>query len=116
MQTMQQAVHIGPPFCVTMKGAEGMDNIKITWVNMDDANCDEQGDGIVIIVEFNNGAGITFTLDSITDNPLINAVKQGMGGKCVADERYIRWRNGASLSIKQMMDLVLAETNTQTAG
>jgi len=113
----------------------GMDNIKITWVNMDDANCNEQGNGIIIIVEFNNGAGITFTLDSLTDNTLINAVKQGMGGKCNADENHILsmfatqtrpsvarllsgtcWRNGASLSIEQMMDLVLAETNTQTAG
>lgn len=91
-----------------------MDNLKITWVNVDDACCDEDGTGFKVFVDFDNGAGISFLLDAKTDDPLMDAVKLGMGGKCQAEAGGIRWRNGASLSIDEMMMLVVKKKTEPT--
>lgn len=91
-----------------------MDNLTITRVNVDDAICDDDGKGIVIFVDFDNGAGLRFTLDSITDDPLITDVKLGLGGKCKADGNCIVWRNGASMTIQEMMAIVTSSKKEQT--
>jgi len=82
------------------------DNLKITWVNIDDATCDDNGNGIVIFADFDNDTGVRFTLDKITDDPLIAAVKLGTGGKYEAKGSRIAWQNGASITIQEMMTIV----------
>jgi len=39
----------------------------------------------------------------------------GMGGKFYADDNYIRWRNGASLSIADMFKLAAVENKIHRA-
>jgi len=83
-----------------------LDNLKITWINVDDVSCDDNGNGMVVFADFDNGAGIRFTLDEVTDDPLITAVKLGLGGNCEAEGNSIVWHNGASITIQEMMAIV----------
>ena len=36
------------------RGAEDLDKLKITWVDVDDAACDDNGNGIVVFADFDN--------------------------------------------------------------
>ena len=89
-----------------MAHTKPFNDLKIETAHVDDALCDENGMGIMLFVYFNNGAGISFPLDSKADEPLINSVMQNNGGGFNTDGRHIYWQNGASLSIPEMMTIV----------
>ena len=82
---------------------------KITEIWMDDACCDEHGNGNVLYVHFQNGEGIIVNLDSKADEPLFNDV---LNNKCCdkpqTDGEHVYWANGASLSIGEMFDMLIS--------
>jgi len=89
-----------------MNRIKSLKNLEIETAHVDDVFCDENGMGIMLFVYFNNGAGISFPLDSKSDEPLIQDVMKTGGGKFNTDGKRIYWQNGASLSIPEMMTVV----------
>jgi len=86
---------------------KSLNNLIIETAHVDDALCDENGMGIRLFVYFDNGSSISFPLDSKADEPLIQDVMKTGGGKFNTDGKRIYWQNGASLSIPEMMTVVV---------
>ena len=89
---------------------------KITEIWMDDACCDERGMGSVLYVHFQNGEGIIVSLDSKADEPLFRDVLEG---KCrdrpQTDGRRVYWKNGASLSVREMFAMLKSNMKDEDA-
>ena len=84
-----------------------MDNLMITSVVEDADTCDEYGMGMLVFVDFDNEAGISFMLDSKASDPLFNAAARGKAGKPQTDGKHVFWQNGAELTIGEMMAMVM---------
>ena len=88
-----------------------MDNLKISSVLEDADTCDENGMGMLIFVDFDNDASVSFMLDSKVSEPLFDDAARGKAGKPQTDGMRVYWQNGASLTIPEMMSIV---TNTKS--
>jgi hypothetical protein len=92
-----------------------MEKAKIESVWLDSACCDEQGKGMAITVELDNGSYFCITLDSKADEPLFNDVLMGRCGDPQTDGERVYWPNGASLSIHDLMAILQSEEETDPA-
>jgi len=86
-----------------------MARIKIESIWLDDARCDENGMGIALNVDLDNGASIIVSLDSKVNEPLFCDVVMNRYGKPETDGERVYWRNGASLSIQDMVAMLQTE-------
>jgi len=85
-------------------------NIKIRKVDIDDASCDESGMNFMLIVDFDNGSTIMTVLDSLAYKPLFDEIVTGQcSGKPETDGERVFWENGASLTIHDMLGILLTE-------
>ena len=84
-----------------------MDNLMIKSVLEDADTCDENGMGMLIFVDFDNDASISFMLDSKASDPLFDTAARGRAGKPQTDGKRVYWQNGASLTIPDMLSIVL---------
>jgi len=84
-----------------------MENLKITNVLEDSDTCDENGMGMLIFVDFDNDASISFMLDSKASESLFDAASRGKAGKPQTDGKHVYWQNGASLTIPEMLSIVM---------
>ena len=82
-------------------------NVKIMRIYMDDVAADENGMGILLFVDFDHWAGISFLLDSKHGEPGFADVLTGKAGKPETDGECIYWQNGAYLTIGEMMAMVM---------
>ena len=80
----------------------------------DDAGCDEHGNGIVLNVYLNNETTIGFLLDSKANEPHFRDVVMGRCGGPQTDGARVFWPNGASLSIRDMMEIMQSEKKAGT--
>ena len=80
-----------------------MDKAKIESIWQDEATCDEVGKGMVLHVAFVGGANIFVSLDAKIYEPLFADVLMGRCGVALTDGRCAYWKNGARLSIQEMM-------------
>ena len=84
-----------------------MSETKITNIWIDSGCCDSvSGKGMALSVELNNGAYFCISLDSKADEPLFNDVVRGRCGSPETDGERVYWKNGASLSIQDMMEIL----------
>jgi len=95
-------------------GKSDMAVLKIKSMWLDDARCDERGNGIVLNVYLNNETTIGFLLDSKASEPLFRDVVLGKCGEPETDGARVFWSNGASLSIRDMMEIMQSEKKTGT--
>jgi len=86
-----------------------MASIKIESIWLDDARCDENGMGIVLNVDLDNGASMIINLDSKANEPLFRDVVLNRCGKPKTDGERVYWQNGASLSIQEMVEMLQTE-------
>jgi hypothetical protein len=86
-----------------------MANLKIESIWLDDARCDENGMGIGLTVDLNNGSSIIVSLDSKANEPLFHDVVMNKCGKPETDGEHIYWQNGASLSIQDIVAMFQTE-------
>jgi len=66
---------------------------------------DEVGRGMVLHVAFVGGANIFVSLDAKIHEPLFMDVLMGRCGTALTDGRCAYWKNGARLSIQEMMSM-----------
>ena len=78
-------------------------NTRIKSIFQDDACCDEYGRDMWLVVDFDNGTEIFVSLDTKINEPLFIDVVMGRCGKAQTDGKRAYWKNGASLSIQEMM-------------
>ena len=83
-----------------------MAGIKTSSIFLDDAFCGKDGKGMVLSADLENGASVTFPLDSKIGEPLFYEVLMNKGGKPQTDGNYVFWENGASLSVQEMLEIV----------
>ena len=76
---------------------------RIKKIFQDDAFCDDKGRDIVLDVDFDNGEKIFVSLDTKINEPLFIDVVMGRCGTPSTDGKCAYWKNGASLSIREMM-------------
>jgi len=77
---------------------------------MDNAFCDNNGKGAVLNVEFGNGASLSMSLDSLTDDPLFSEIvltTQRQRAQPRVEGERIFWSNGASLMINDIIKMIL---------
>jgi len=85
-----------------------MVHIKDVW--LDDAYCDENGMRISLSVFLSNGASIMIYLDSKASDPLFFDILKGTcSTKAKTDGSCVYWENGASISLKEMIDILQAD-------
>ena len=82
---------------------------KIESVWMDHAFCDENGKNAVLHIELDNGAYFMILLDSKANQPLFCDIVKGKCGEPSTDGKYAYWRNGASISLDEMLTLIRLE-------
>ena len=80
-----------------------MSEIKIKSIWLDNACCDENGMGMVLNVDLNNGSSIMLCLDSKANEPLFCDVVRGKCGEPKTDGDSVYWENGARLSLHDMI-------------
>ena len=80
--------------------------LKIKSIWLDDARCDEYGNGIVLNVYLNNETTIGFLLDSKMDEPLFRDIVMAKCSKPKTDGEHVFWENGASLSLQDMIEII----------
>ena len=78
-------------------------NARIKSIFQDDACCDEDGRDIWLDVAFDNGTKIFVSLDTKINEPLFIDVVMGRCGRPQTDGIRAYWKNGASLSIHEMI-------------
>ena len=92
-----------------------MSDIKIKSIFLDGGCCDENGMGMALNVDFDNGSSVMLLLDSMADNPLFNDVVMNKCGKPQTDGERIYWENGATLAIPDMMAILQTEKKAGAA-
>ena len=90
-----------------------MEHLTISNTLTDYDTRDKHGNGIIVWVDFDNGAGISFLLDSLSSDPLFYTVMSGEEERPTTDGKRIYWKNGAALTIPEMMSIVLAANETE---
>ena len=80
-----------------------MVDTRIKSIFQDDAFCDEYGRDMWLSVDFDNGTKIFVSLDTKINEPLFVDVVMGRCGVPSTDGKCAYWKNGASLSIHEMM-------------
>ena len=89
--------------------------IKIKSIFLDDAGCDSCGMGIVLNVDLTNGSYFSVFLDSLVNKPLFCDVILNKCGKPKTDGERVYWKNGASLTIKDMLAILQSEQKARAA-
>ena len=80
-----------------------MISARIKSIFQDDAFCDDKGRDIILDVDFDNGEKIFVSLDTKINEPLFVDVVMGRCGRPQTDGIRAYWKNGASLSIHEMI-------------
>jgi len=78
---------------------------------MDNVNCDDNGKGAFLYVEFDNNTSISMCLDQLADDPLFSEVmltKQRHSAQPRTDGDRVYWSNGAALSINDIVTMIQA--------
>ena len=90
--------------------------VNITEVWLDTAGCNQNGMGIILNVDLNNGACMTFSLDSKIDDLHFADILHGRyRGEPKTDGGRVYWDNGASLSLDEMIAILQIQRKTGTA-
>ena len=93
-----------------------MANVKIKWVDYHDVTCDANGMDFVLVVDLDNGSSIMPVLDSLARKPLFDEIVTGQcNGKPETDGERVFWENGASLTLQDMMGILLTEKTARVA-
>ena len=83
-----------------------MAHIKIESIWLDEGGRNDNGMGLILHIDLNNGAYMVFSLDSLVHEPLFSDAVMNRAGKPETDGELVYWNNGASLSIRDMMNIM----------
>lgn len=87
--------------------------VNITDVWLDTAGCNQNGMDVFLNVDLNNGACMTFLLDSKISDPYFADILHGRyRGDPITDGGRVYWDNGASLSLDEMIVILQTENNS----
>ena len=83
-----------------------MTDARITGVWQDDKYFTKPGNGIMLNVFLDNGESFYIGLDSKAGEPLFDDVICGRCGEPETNGKNVYWRNGAGLTLPEMMEMV----------
>ena len=83
-----------------------MAHIKIESIWLDEGGRRDNGMGLILHIDLNNGSYMVFNLDSLVHEPLFSDAVMNRVGKPKTDGERVYWDNGASLSIRDIMNIM----------